>query len=153
MELSADLDSYLRGARDAERLEIPLKRWFGVAVHRYPAELTNPRAPAMICPQPLCRLAPVTTGMTSGSPRILLCSNQAAGLLRYMEGWSRQRLNRQLVIESLQQPDLLAELASDSFDLAVVQAVPAEALDGLVHDLVRVARQGLITRPHSGLQR
>ena len=107
----------------------------------------------MICPQPLCRLAPVTTGMTSGHPRILLCSNLAAGLWRYMEGCARQRLNRQLIIESLQQPDLLAGLPSDSFDLAVVQAVSAPALDGLVHDLVRVARQGLITRPHSGSQR
>ncbi len=105
----------------------------------------------MIYPQPLCRLAPITTGMTSGSPRILLCSNQAAGLLRYMEGWSRGSCARQLLIESLQQPDLLAELASDSFDLAVVQAVPAAALKGLVHDLVGVARQGLITRPLTAL--
>jgi hypothetical protein len=88
--------------------------------------------------------------MTSGSPRVLLCSNQAAGLLRYMEGWSRQSRDRQLVIESLQQPELLAEMASDSFDLAVVQAVPAVALKGLVHELVRVARQGLITRPRNG---
>ena len=104
----------------------------------------------MICPQPLCRLAPITTGMTSGSPRILLCSNQATGLLRYMEGWSMHNKGRQLLIESLDHPQLLAELANDSFDLAVVQAVAADELTGLVHELVRIARQGLITRPQSG---
>ncbi len=105
----------------------------------------------MICPQPLCRLAPITTGMNSGTPRILLCANQAAGLLRYMEGWSMNNKSRQLLIESLDQPGLLAELASDSFDLAVVQAVPVTELNGLVHELVRVARQGLITRARSQL--
>ena len=55
------------------------------------------------------------------------------------------------MIESLDQPELLAEIASDSFDLAVVQAVAADELTGLVHELVRVARQGLITRPQSRL--
>ena len=105
----------------------------------------------MICPQPLCRLAPITTGMNSGRPRILLCANQAAGLLRYMEGWSMNNRSRQLLIESLDQPALLAEMASDSFDLAVVQAVPAAELGNLVHELVRVARQGLITRPRNML--
>ena len=101
----------------------------------------------MICPQPLCRLAPITTGMNSGNPRILLCAKQASGLVRYMEGWSLDTRRRQLRIESLDQPELLAGMLSDSFDLAVVQAVPAVELDGLVHELVRVARQGLITRP------
>lgn len=101
----------------------------------------------MICPQPLCRLAPITTGMNSGRPRILLCSNQASGLLRYMEGWSRRDRSRLLQIESLDTQQRLADIASDSFDLAVVQAVPADEIDALVHELVRVARQGLITRP------
>jgi len=105
----------------------------------------------MICPQPLCRLAPVTTGMNSGTPRILLCAKQASALLRYMEGWSLDTRRRQLLIESLDQPALLAGIASDSFDLAVVQAVPAVELTGLVHELVRVARQGLITRPRKQL--
>lgn len=105
----------------------------------------------MICPQPLCRLAPITTGMNSGNPRILLCAKQASGLVRYMEGWSLDTRRRQLRIESLDQPELLAGMPSDSFDLAVVQAVPAVELDGLVHELVRVARQGLITRPRKSL--
>ena len=105
----------------------------------------------MICPQPLCRLAPITTGMNSGSPRILLCTKQASGLVRYIEGWSLDTRRRQLRIESLDQPELLAGMLSDSFDLAVVQAVPAVELDGLVHELVRVARQGLITRPRKSL--
>lgn len=103
----------------------------------------------MICPQPLCRLAPITTGMTSGNPRILLCANQAADLLRYMEGWAKHNSSRQLLIERLQQPALLASQATDSFDLAVVQAVPINELESMVHDLVRVARQGLITRPQA----
>ncbi|WP_229732181.1 hypothetical protein [Pseudomonas sp. N040] len=69
--------------------------------------------------------------------------------MRYMEGWSKHNSNRQLLIESLQQPALLSSLATDSFDLAVVQAVPANELTSLVHDLVRIARQGLITRPQA----
>ena len=101
----------------------------------------------MLCPQPLFRLAPITTGMNSGTPRILLCANQASGLKRYMQGWSLDTRRRQLQIESLDQPALLAGMRSDSFDLVVVQAVPKGELGGLVHELVRVARQGVITRP------
>lgn len=101
----------------------------------------------MIRPQPLVRLAPITTGMNSGRPRILLCAKQVAGISRYVEGWSRHNNRRKLLVESLDQSTLLAELLSDSFDLAVVQAVAAVELDDLVHHLVRVARQGLITRP------
>jgi hypothetical protein len=85
--------------------------------------------------------------MNSGTPRILLCANQASGLKRYMQGWSQDTRRRQLLIESLDQPAMLAGMLSDSFDLAVVQAVPTGEVDGLVHELVRVARQGVITRP------
>ena len=40
----------------------------------------------------------------------------------------------------------LERFSNDQFDLAVIQAPTAERAEAVIHQLIRVARQGLITR-------
>ena len=44
----------------------------------------------MICPQPLIRLAPITSGLLLRNPRVLLGGSHQPTLLRYLEGWPRR---------------------------------------------------------------
>lgn len=101
----------------------------------------------MTCPQPQIRLAPITSGLVLRNPRILLGGSHQPTLLRYLEGWPK-RWNgpRAFRIQFVQNGEALQRFARDSFDLAVIQAPSAEQLNETVADLVRVARQGLITR-------
>jgi hypothetical protein len=99
----------------------------------------------MTCPQPLLRLAPITSGLVLRNPRILLGGSHQPTLLRYLEGWpKRWGRPRNFLIQFARDGESLARFASDSFDLAVIQAPPAEKLPAVVGELVRVARQGLI---------
>ncbi|MCY1330361.1 hypothetical protein D9M71_185150 [compost metagenome] len=101
----------------------------------------------MTCPQPLLRLAPITTGLVLRNPRILLGGSHQPTLLRYLEGWpKRWDRPRNLLIQFVREGESLARFASDSFDMAVIQAPSAEELPEALGELVRVARQGLITR-------
>ncbi|WP_027897160.1 class I SAM-dependent methyltransferase [Zestomonas thermotolerans] len=98
-------------------------------------------------PQPLVRLAPITSGLPLRNPRVLLAGSHQPTLLRYLEGWpKRWRRPNTLRIQFVQDGESLERFADDSFDLAVVQAPSAEQLPELVRQLTRVARQGLITR-------
>ncbi|MFZ6049451.1 class I SAM-dependent methyltransferase [Pseudomonas sp. CR3202] len=101
----------------------------------------------MTCPQPLLRLAPITSGLVLRNPRILLGGSHQPTLLRYLEGWPK-RLGRQrnFLIQFAREGESLARFVSDGFDMAVIQAPSAEDLPEVVGQLVRVARQGLITR-------
>ncbi|MFO6249082.1 class I SAM-dependent methyltransferase [Pseudomonas aeruginosa] len=68
-------------------------------------------------------------------------------LVRYLEGWpKRWNGSRTFLIQFAQDGKDLARFPSDAFDFAVVQAPGAEDLDLVVRQLIRVARQGLITR-------
>ncbi|MDH4871920.1 class I SAM-dependent methyltransferase [Pseudomonas sp. BN515] len=101
----------------------------------------------MTCPQPLLRLAPITTGLALRNPRILLGGSHQPTLLRYLEGWpKRWGRPRNLLIQFARDGESLARFASDSFDMAVIQAPSAAELPEVLGQLVRVARQGLITR-------
>ncbi|MBS7660691.1 hypothetical protein I0D00_01850 [Pseudomonas lalucatii] len=101
----------------------------------------------MTCPQPLIRLAPITTGLRLRNAKILLGGSHQPTLLRYLDGWpKRWGGSPAFLIQFARADESLARFASDSFDLAVVQAPSAEQLHDTVRELTRVARQGLITR-------
>ena len=101
----------------------------------------------MTCPQPLIRLAPIACGLIQRNPKILLGGSHQPTLLRYLDGWpKRWGGSRALLIHFANDGESLARFASDSFDLAVLQAPRAEQLHDTVRELTRIARQGLITR-------
>ncbi|MGY4535040.1 hypothetical protein ACVW0Y_004193 [Pseudomonas sp. TE3786] len=97
--------------------------------------------------RPLLRLAPITSGLALRNPKILLGGHHQPTLLRYLEGWPKRWGGpRTLQIQFVGDNESLQRFARDSFDLAVVQAPSAANLESCVRELVRVARQGLITR-------
>ncbi|MHA6493309.1 type III secretion system chaperone family protein [Pseudomonas borbori] len=101
----------------------------------------------MNCPQPSIRLAPITCGLTKRNPKILLGGSHQPTLLRYLDGWPRRWHGpKAFMIQFVHDGESMARFPSDSFDLAVVQAPSAAQLDDTVRQLVRIARQGLITR-------
>lgn len=101
----------------------------------------------MNCPQPLIRLAPITSGLAQRNPKILLGGSHQPTLLRYLDGWPRRGQGpHALLIQFVRDGESLARFASDSFDMAVLQAPSAEHLQYTVRELIRIARQGLITR-------
>ncbi|WP_436598165.1 hypothetical protein [Pseudomonas aeruginosa] len=101
----------------------------------------------MTCPSTQLRLAPITTGLVRRNPRILLSGPHQPTLVCYLEGWpKRWNGSRTFLIQFAQDGKDLARFPSDAFDFAVVQAPEAEDLDLVVRQLIRVARQGLITR-------
>lgn len=98
--------------------------------------------------QPQIRLAPITSGLHfKPNPKILLGGNHQPALLRYLDGWPKRWGGlRSFLIQFNHEGESLSRFARDSFDLAVVQAPDAQQADALIRELVRVARQGLITR-------
>ncbi|MEN0108149.1 MAG: class I SAM-dependent methyltransferase [Pseudomonas sp.] len=97
--------------------------------------------------RPLLRLAPITSGLALRNPKILLGGNHQPTLLRYLEGWPKRWGGpRTFQVQFVAADESLQRFARDSFDLAVVPAPSAENLESCVRELVRVARQGLITR-------
>ncbi|MES2818992.1 MAG: class I SAM-dependent methyltransferase [Pseudomonadota bacterium] len=102
---------------------------------------------ALTTVHPPIRLAPITRGQDQRNPRILLGGAHQPTLLRYLDGWPPGRGRpRAFLIQFVGEEESLARFARDSFDLAVVQSPSAERLETVVRELVRVARQGLITR-------
>src|SRR3990167_1924655 len=102
---------------------------------------------SMSCPQPLIRWAPIPSGLSQRTPKILLGGSHQPTLLRYLDGWpKRWGGSRAFLIHFVDGHQALARFASDSFDMAVLQAPSAEHLHATVRELTRVARQGLITR-------
>ena len=102
---------------------------------------------SMSCPQPLIRLAPITSGLSQRNPKILLGGSHQPTLLRYLDGWPKRWGGpRAFLIHFVDDHQALARFASDSFDMAVLQAPSAEHLHDAIRELTRVTRQGLITR-------
>lgn len=101
----------------------------------------------MTCPQPLIRLAPITSGPVRSNPKLLLGGSHQPTLLRLLDGWPKHwGGSRAFLIQFVHDHESLARFASDSFDMAVVQAPSAADLEATVRELTRVSRQGLITR-------
>ena len=101
----------------------------------------------MTIAQPQIRLAPITSGLLLRNPRILLGGAHQPTLLRYLEGWpKRWQGQRTFRIEFIQDDQELAQFGDNAFDLAVIQAPAAQQRHDTIANLVRIARQGLITR-------
>lgn len=93
------------------------------------------------------RLAPITSGLVRSNPKILLGGSHQPSLLRYLDGWPRRRGRpRAFLVQFSGADESLAHFATNSFDLAVIQAPDGERLEDCVRHLTRVARQGLIVR-------
>ncbi|MFL1504566.1 class I SAM-dependent methyltransferase [Pseudomonas sp. O64] len=97
--------------------------------------------------RPLIHLAPITADLTQRNPKILLGGKHQPTLLRYLDGWPR-RTGRPsaFLIQFVEDGDSLARFASNSFDLAVIQAPSASDAEAVIRQLTRIARQGLIAR-------
>ena len=97
-------------------------------------------------PRPFVRLAPITANQASRNPKILLGGKHQPTLLRYLDGWPRRKgQTSAFLIQFVEAGDELARFAADSFDLAVIQSPSAENAELVIHNLIRVSRQGLIT--------
>lgn len=126
--------------------EIPLKRWFGVASH-LPCRPLRQRHDTMNALSPVVRPAPITAHLTQRNPKILLGGKHQPTLLRYLDGWPRRTGGpAAFLIQFVEDGETLARFASDSFDLAVIQSPTVEGASEMISQLIRVARQGLITR-------
>ena len=126
--------------------EIPLKRWFGVASH-LPCRPLRQRHDTMNALSPVVRPAPITAHLTQRNPKILLGGKHQPTLLRYLDGWPRRTGGpAAFLIQFVEDGESLARFASDSFDLAVIQSPTVEGASEMISQLIRVARQGLITR-------
>ncbi|AFN77707.1 hypothetical protein PSJM300_08195 [Stutzerimonas stutzeri DSM 10701] len=102
---------------------------------------------SMSAQQVSLRLAPITSGPIRSHSKVLLGGAHQPSLLRYLDGWPhRNGKARALLVQFARVDESLARFASDSFDLAVIQAPSAESLHDCIHELTRVARQGLIVR-------
>jgi hypothetical protein len=101
----------------------------------------------MNAPSPLVRLAPITANLLQRNPKILLGGAHQPTLLRYLDGWPRRNHGpAAFLIQFVEDGESLARFASDRFDLAVIQSPSAADAPTMIHQLTRVARQGLITR-------
>lgn len=109
--------------------------------------LLRQRHDTMNALRPLIRLAPITAGLTQRNPRILLGGKHQPTLLRYLDGWPRRSGRPSaFLIQFVEEGDSLGRFASNSFDLAVIQAPSAGDADEVIRELTRIARQGLIAR-------
>jgi len=96
---------------------------------------------------PPVRLAPITANLSQRNPKILLGGKHQPTLLRYLDGWPRRSGGPSaFLIQFIEDAESLTRFASNSFDLAVIQAPSAENAADVIKQLVRIARQGLITR-------
>ena len=96
---------------------------------------------------PTVRPAPITAHLTQRNPKILLGGQHQPTLLRYLDGWPRRTGGpAAFLIQFVEDGDSLARFASNSFDLAVIQAPSAGNAAEVIHQLTRIARQGLIAR-------
>ncbi|KRW59830.1 hypothetical protein [Pseudomonas sp. TTU2014-080ASC] len=101
----------------------------------------------MLCPQPHIRLAPITSGLALRNPKILLGGSHQPTLLRYLDGWPKRWTGQKnLLISFVHDGESLSRFATDQFDIAVIQSPAADQVEDMVRQLIRVARQGLITR-------
>jgi hypothetical protein len=101
----------------------------------------------MSCPRTHLHFSPLPRTAVNRHPHVLLVGSHQPRLLRSLEGWPKHwpgARNCLIRFAGASAQDL-ASLPADAFDLVVVGA-EARPVDGeLIGQLVRVARQGLIS--------
>ncbi|QKE63192.1 class I SAM-dependent methyltransferase [Aquipseudomonas campi] len=101
----------------------------------------------MNCPRPHLYFSSLPRTAVNRHPHVLLVGSHQPRLLKSLEGWPKHWPGARNFLIKFASPDAeaLAQLPSNGFDLVVVggevQPVNAE----LIEQLVRVARQGLIS--------
>ncbi|WNW10733.1 class I SAM-dependent methyltransferase [Pseudomonas sp. DTU_2021_1001937_2_SI_NGA_ILE_001] len=92
------------------------------------------------------RISPITAYIGRKNPRILLGGAHQPTLLRYLDGWPRKGGKASaFLLQFVDTAQPLSGYANDQFDLAVIHAPDADNAAVVIHDLTRIARQGLIT--------
>lgn len=101
----------------------------------------------MSCPRTHLHFSPLPRCAVNRHPHVLLVGSHQARLLKSLEGWPKHwpAARNFLVRFAGPRPEDLRALPSDAYDLVVVgvEARPVQA--ELIGQLVRVARQGLIS--------
>lgn len=99
----------------------------------------------MSCPRPHLQLSPLPRLTAQRHPLILLVGQHQPNLLKHLEGWPKHWPGRRNCLIRFAGPGArdLRSVADNTYDLVVVGGdAPCRELIG---DLVRVARQGLIS--------
>lgn len=97
----------------------------------------------MNCPQHLPNPSPSPHTAPLVCRHVLLVNRAPLHLLRHLDGWSKSQPQLTQFSANASQ---LQQLATDSIDWAVMAAPTADQLEHCVHELTRVARQGLLIR-------
>jgi len=100
----------------------------------------------MSCPRPLLQFSPLPSGSVVRHPHVLLIAQHSPSLLRYLEGWPKNwAADRQSLLKfAAPEAAELRELPDAAFDLVVLGESSGALTDELLHEVLRVARQGLI---------
>jgi hypothetical protein len=101
----------------------------------------------MSCPRTHLYFSPLPRTAVNRHPHVLLVGSHQPRLLKSLEGWPKQWSGARnfLIRFSGASAQDLAGLPADAFDLVVVGAEARPVSDELIGQLVRVARQGLIS--------
>ncbi|WP_225592230.1 class I SAM-dependent methyltransferase [Pseudomonas sp. PDM15] len=101
----------------------------------------------MSCPRTHLYFSPLPRTAVNRHPHVLLVGSHQPRLLKSLEGWPKQWSGARnfLIRFSGASAQDLARLPADAFDLVVVGVEAQPVNDELIGQLVRVARQGLIS--------
>lgn len=101
----------------------------------------------MSCPRTHLHFSPLPRAAINRHPHVLLVGSQQPNLLKNLEGWPKHwSASRNFLIRFANpQRDQLASFTSDSFDLVMVGPEASGTCAELIGQLVRVARQGVIS--------
>lgn len=101
----------------------------------------------MSCPRTHLYFSPLPRTAVNRHPHVLLVGSHQPRLLKSLEGWPKQWAGARnfLIRFAGATAQDLARLPADAFDLVVVGAEAQPVNEELIGQLVRVARQGLIS--------
>jgi hypothetical protein len=101
----------------------------------------------MSCPRTHLYFSPLPRTAVNRHPHVLLVGSHQPRLLKSLEGWPKQWSGARnfLIRFAGASAQDLAHLPADAFDLVVVGVEAQPVNDELIGQLVRVARQGLIS--------
>ncbi len=101
----------------------------------------------MSCPRTHLHFSPLPRAAANRHPHVLLVGRHQPRLLKSLEGWPKNWPASRNFLIRFASPKVedLASLPANAFDLVVVGAEAQPVSDELIGQLVRVARQGLIS--------